>query len=69
MVVVVVVPAHPGSPGQRAVKRVCVCIFSPQSQSVYAVMTGFCVYDCFVNFPDHVTFYIVAVCQLCLINQ
>ena len=22
------VPAHPGSPGQRAVKRVCVCVFS-----------------------------------------
>jgi len=21
------VPAHPGSPGQRAVKRVCVCIY------------------------------------------
>ena len=22
-----VVPAHPGSPGKRAVKRVCVCVF------------------------------------------
>ena len=22
------VPAHPGSPGQRAVKRVCVCVFN-----------------------------------------
>jgi len=22
------VPAHPGSPGQRAVKRVCVCVIS-----------------------------------------
>ena len=21
-----VVPAHPGSPGQRAIKRVCVCV-------------------------------------------
>ena len=21
------VPAHPGSPGERAVKRVCVCVF------------------------------------------
>ena len=21
------VPAHPGSPGRRAVKRVCVCVF------------------------------------------
>jgi len=26
MVVVVVVLAHPGSPGQRAIKRVCVCV-------------------------------------------
>ena len=24
------VPAHPGSPGQRAVKRVCVCVLSDQ---------------------------------------
>ena len=22
------VPAHPGSPGKKAVKRVCVCVFS-----------------------------------------
>jgi len=22
------VPAHPGSPGQRAVKRVCVCVYA-----------------------------------------
>ena len=22
------VPAHPGSPGKRAVKRLCVCVFS-----------------------------------------
>ena len=29
------VPAHPGSPGQRAVKRVCVCVCSlrPASSS------------------------------------
>jgi len=26
------VPAHPGSPGKRAVKRVCVCVFRNQSQ-------------------------------------
>jgi len=25
-VVTFLVPAHPGSPGQRAVKRVCVCV-------------------------------------------
>ena len=29
------VPAHPGSPGKRAVKRVCVCVYSP-SKSTYA---------------------------------
>ena len=23
------VPAHPGSPGQRAVKQVCVCVYRP----------------------------------------
>jgi len=28
------VPAHPGSPGQRAVKRVCVCVW--YSKSIYA---------------------------------
>ena len=27
------VPAHPGSPGQRAVKRVCVCVYSVQFAS------------------------------------
>jgi len=25
------VPAHPGSPGQRAVKRACVCVFRRRS--------------------------------------
>ena len=37
------VPAHPGSPGQRAVKRVCVCvvhntltIFSPKFMALYS---------------------------------
>ena len=26
IVYTILVPAHPGSPGQRAVKRVCVCV-------------------------------------------
>jgi len=26
--ITILVPAHPGSPGQRAVKRVCVCVCS-----------------------------------------
>jgi len=38
------VPAHPGSPGQRAVKRVCVCV----------CVDGVCIYSCFVfNFLDY----------------
>ena len=28
------VPAHPGSPGQRAVKRVCVCVYVYDSHLV-----------------------------------
>ena len=27
------VPAHPGSPGQRTVKRVCVCVYIVQNTS------------------------------------
>ena len=37
------VPAHPGSPGQRAVKRVCVCACCIQKQwspAVYLLMWG-----------------------------
>ena len=30
------VPAHPGSPGKRAVKRVCVCVF-PELWTAYLV--------------------------------
>ena len=29
------VPAHPGSPGQRAVKRVCVCVCKLHMQNRY----------------------------------
>ena len=29
------VPAHPGSPGQRAIKRVCVCVLRGPSHSAY----------------------------------
>ena len=32
------VPAHPGSPGQRAVKRVCVCVLSVEHNSVILVI-------------------------------
>ena len=34
------VPAHPGSPGKRTVKRVCVCVFLPDQsqQSSFAVI-------------------------------
>jgi len=35
--------------------------FNPRSQPVYAIMTRFGVYDCFVNFPAHLTLYIVII--------
>jgi len=30
------VPAHPGSPGKRAVKRVCVCVYDVAGTGRYA---------------------------------
>ena len=39
------VPAHPGRPGQRAVKRVCVCVFLPLTvldRSVISLLFGAC---------------------------
>ena len=35
------VPAHLGSPGKRAVKRVCVCVCLPDLQPVCPVITIF----------------------------
>ena len=35
------VPAHPGSPGQRVVKRLCVCVLINQSSKISAVITTF----------------------------
>jgi len=32
------VPAHPGSPGQRAVKRVCVCVCVCLCVSIFCVL-------------------------------
>jgi len=32
------VPAHPGSPGQRAVKRVCVCDLLPIASNFYELV-------------------------------
>ena len=40
------VPAHPGSPGKRAVKRVCVCVY----KILHMVLTSFlvlCIHCCF----------------------
>ena len=31
------VPAHPGSPGKRAVKRVCVCVFTDKIFNTFNV--------------------------------
>ena len=28
------VPAHPGSPGHRTIKRVCVCVFSSKAATI-----------------------------------
>ena len=41
------VPAHPGSPGQRAVKRVCVCC--PDSAGIYGIFTCLCIVCRFVD--------------------
>ena len=38
------VPAHPGSPGQRAVKRVCVCVFAVSALSLF--LTDFTLLFC-----------------------
>jgi len=43
------VPAHPGSPGQRAVKRVCVCVMF--YTAVLILLTTHCVFDCVVSRP------------------
>ena len=42
------VPAHPGSPGQRAVKRECVCVW--WLSTLFAAF--FLVICCFVGFLD-----------------
>jgi len=31
------VPAHPGSPGKRAVKRVCVCVYILQTSQALLI--------------------------------
>ena len=51
------VPAHPGSPGKRAVKRVCVCVRA-------------CVYfcKCFVHMPDVSVFVPFAVLLVMLVT-
>jgi len=33
------VPAHPGSPGKRAVKRVCVCVLSGDNPKQFKIGT------------------------------
>jgi len=42
------VPAHPGSPGQRAVKRVCVCVCVRA-----CVRACVCVRVCYAKFVTH----------------
>jgi len=35
------VPAHPGSPGKRAVKRVCVCAFQSEAYMTFTAHANF----------------------------
>jgi len=46
------VPAHPGSPGQRAVKRVCVCNCQKQSIFVCSCHFGLWTECLIINFLD-----------------
>ena len=39
------VPAHPGSPGQRSVKRVCVCVCVFSRQPAQSIEKRVCVYS------------------------
>jgi len=43
------VPAHPGSPGQRAFKQVCMCVCVLKCFSLYTVPVMFCLDDVFAN--------------------
>ena len=55
------VPAHPGSPGQRAVKRVCVSYYFGQSLQTCCVFTANFTMLCRNNAVNIIT------CQLCVI--
>ena len=55
------VPAHPGSPGQRAVKRVCVSYYFGQSLQTCCVFTASFTMLCRNNAVNIIT------CQLCVI--
>ena len=44
------VPAHLGSPGKTAIKRVCVCV------CVVCVCVCVSVFSCHVNFYEHIMF-------------
>ena len=50
-----VVPAHLGSPGQRAVKRVCVCVRADQKNDlehiIWQLFGGDCKFFCVGEFP------------------
>ena len=56
------VPAHPGSPGKRAVKRVCVCVCSVEGANPLHRPTSF-IGLCSKNYDDNVC-ELVGVCPL-----
>jgi len=62
------VPAHPGSPGQRAIKRVCVCVDhlgSPEQRAIKRV----CVCVSLSQQPVCVPGFSVLRAQRCTLNQ
>jgi len=61
------VPAHPGSPGQRAVKRVCVCS-AIHNSLLYDSTNGYGQYNANVYGTIITTMAIARLCQLQLIN-
>jgi len=43
------VPAHPGSPGKRAIKRVCVCVCVDIGRITFSALT--LLFDCHTRTP------------------
>ena len=62
------VPAHPGSPGQRAVKRVCVCVCVPADDILHRPTVGLCPSNSlakYVNLCHSNSWINFALCHVC----